>query len=157
MSVKNETEIQLLKILFKNQKKKPTKNLTSRRKYPHGIEQKYYRQLKGFFKPLTDYVKNYINENEESLLHGDSREIKLDAIPGPSFRKMIYNLENWLSIYMPDIADLDMSPNNPYQNNNLILTTIGKTADETMDFGEKEFERILKQGINVDMPTSALW
>lgn len=152
MSVRNETEIQLLKILFKNQKKKPTKNLTSRRAYPHGIEQKYYRQLKGFFKPLTDYVQKYINENAESLLRGDSKEIKLDAIPGPSFRKMIYNLEDWLSIYMPDIADL---PND--KNNNLILTALGKTADETMDFGEKEFERILKQGIHVDMPTSAQW
>lgn len=157
MSVKNEAEIQLLKILFKNQKKKPTKNLTSRRKYPHGIEQKYFRELKGFFKPLTDYVQKYINENKESLLRGDSREIKLDTIPGPSFRKMIYSLENWLSIYMSDIADLPSNNDDPYWNNNVILTTLGKTAQEIMDFGEKEFERILKQGINVDMPTSASW
>lgn len=152
MSVRNETEIQLMKILFRNQKKKPTKNLTSRRAYPHGVEQKYYRQLKGFFKPLTDYVKNYLDKNTESLLHGDSKEIKLDAIPGPSFRKMIYNLEDWLSIYMPDIADL---PDD--SNNNVILTALGKTANETMEFGEKEFKRILDQGIHVNMPTSTEW
>ena len=152
MSVRNETEIQLMKILFRNQKKKPTKNLTSRRAYPHGVEQKYYRQLKGFFKPLTDYVKNYLDKNAESLLRGDSKEIKLDAIPGPSFRKMIYNLEDWLSIYMPDIADL---PDD--SNNNVILTALGKTANETMEFGEKEFKRILEQGIHVNMPTSASW
>lgn len=152
MSVRNETEIQLMKILFRNQKKKPTKNLTSRRAYPHGVEQKYYRQLKGFFKPLTDYVKNYLDKNAESLLHGDSKEIKLDAIPGPSFRKMIYSLEDWLSIYMPDIADL---PDD--SNNNVILTALGKTANETMEFGEKEFKRILDQGIHVNMPTSASW
>lgn len=152
MSVRNETEIQLMKILFRNQKKKPTKNLTSRRAYPHGIEQKYYRQLKGFFKPLTDYVKNYLDKNAESLLHGDSREVKLDTIPGPSFRKMIYSLEDWLSIYMPDIADL---PDD--SNNNVILTILGKTADETMEFGEEEFKRILEQGIHVNMPTSASW
>ena len=152
MSVRNETEIQLMKILFRNQKKKPTKNLTSRRAYPHGVEQKYYRQLKGFFKPLTDYVKNYLDKNAEILLHGDSKEIKLDAIPGPSFRKMIYSLEDWLSIYMSDITDL---PND--SNNNVILTALGKTADETMEFGEKEFKRILEQGIHVNMPTSASW
>lgn len=152
MSARNETEIQLMKILFRNQKKKPTKNLTSRRAYPHGVEQKYYRQLKGFFKPLTNYVKNYLDKNTESLLHGDSKEIKLDAIPGPSFRKMVYSLEDWLSIYMPDIADL---PND--SNNNVILTALGKTADETMEFGEKEFKRILEQGIHVNMPTSASW
>lgn len=152
MSVRNETEIQLLKILFKTQKKKPTKNLTSRRAYPHGVEQKYYRQLKGFFKPLTDYVQKYINENIDSLLKGDSKEINLDAIPGPSYRKMIYNLEDWLSIYMPDIADLPSD-----SNNNLILLALGKTANETADFGEKEFQRIIEQGIHVDMPTSASW
>ena len=152
MSVRNETEIQLLKILFKTQKKKPTKNLTSRRRYPHGIEQKYYRELKGFFKPLTDYVQKYINENSESLLHGDSKEIKLDEIPGPSYRKMIYSLEDWLSIYMPDIADLPSD-----SNNNLIFLALGKTANETMEFGEKEFERIIEQGIHVNMPTSASW
>lgn len=152
MSVRNETEIQLLKILFKTQKKKPTKNLTSRRAYPHGVEQKYYRQLKGFFKPLTDYVQKYIDENVDLLLKGDSKEINLDAIPGPSYRKMIYNLEDWLSIYMPDIADLPSD-----SNNNLILLALGKTANETADFGEKEFQRIIEQGIHVDMPTSASW
>lgn len=153
MSVRNETEIQLMKILFRNQKKKPTKNLTSRRAYLHGIEQKYYRQLKGFFKPLTDYVKNYLDKNIESLLHGDSEEIKLDAVPGPSFRNMIYSLEDWLSIYMPDISS--SSPNDSSEN--LILVALGKTADETMEFGEEEFKRIIDKGIHVNLPTSAPW
>ena len=154
MKMKNQTEIQLMKILFKTSGKKPTKNPTSKRAYPHGVEQKYYRELKGFFKPLTDYVNNYISNNLEPLLRGDSEEIRLDTIPGKSFRNMIYNLENWLSIYMPDIADL---PDDPYQNNNVILTTLGKTADEAMEFGEKEFSRILEKGIHVNLPTTAEW
>ena len=116
MKIKNETEIQLMKILFKTSGKKPTKNITSQRAYPHGVEAKYFRQLKGFFKPLTDYVNKYINEHLDPLLRGDSTEVHLDTIPGQSFRDMIYNLENWLLIYMPDIADL---PEN--SNNNLIL------------------------------------
>lgn len=154
MKMKNQTEIQLMKILFKTSGKKPTKNITSQRAYPHGIEQKYYRELRGFFKPLTDYVNNYISTNLEPLLRGDSEEIRLDAIPGKSFRNMIYNLENWLSVYMPDISDL---PDDPYQNNNVILTTLGKTADEAMEFGNKEFSRILEKGIHVNLPTSAEW
>ena len=104
MKIKNETEIQLMKILFKTNGKKATRAVTSPRAYPHGIEKKYYRELRGFFKPLTDYVINYVSENLEPLLRGDSTEIRLDAIPGESFRKMIYNLENWLSVYMPDIS-----------------------------------------------------
>jgi len=152
MKIKNETEIQLMKILFKTSGKKPTKNITSRRAYPYGIEKKYSRQLQGFFTPLTDYVENFINQNMEPLLRGDSKDLHLDAIPGNSFRNMIYNLENWLSIYMPDIADLPKD-----SNNNVILTTLGKTADEAMEFGEKEFSKMLEKGIHVNLPITADW
>jgi len=152
MKIKNQTEIQLMKILFKTNGKKATKKMTSQRAYPYGIENKYYRELKGFFKSLTDYVNKYINENLEPLLRGDSEEIHLDAIPGNSFRDMIYNLENWLSIYMPDISDLPES-----SNNNIILTSLAKTADEAMAFGNKEFSKMLEKGINVNLPTAADW
>ena len=152
MKIKNETEIQLMKILFKTSGKKPTKNITSQRAYPHGVEIKYFRQLKGFFKPLTDYVNKYINEHLEPLLRGDSTELHLDTIPGPSFRNMIYNLENWLSIYMPDIADLPKD-----SNNNVIFTALGKTAEEAKAFGDKEFQKIIEKGIHVSVPTSSPW
>jgi SPP1 gp7 family putative phage head morphogenesis protein len=152
MQIRNETEIQLMKILYKTQKKKPTKNLTSKRAYPFGIENELYRKLKGFFKPLTDYVNKYLDENLESLLRGDSTEIRLDTIPGDSFRNMIYSLENWLSVYMPDISDLPED-----SNNNVILTSLGKTADEAKKFGDKEFTRIIEKGIHVTPPISSPW
>ena len=153
MKIKNETEIQLMKILFKTSGKKPTKNITSQRAYPHGVEAKYYRQLQTYFKPLTDYVKKYINENMEPLLRGDAAaNIKLDAIPGDSYRNMIYSLENWLSIYMPDISSTPESANN-----NVIFAGLGKTADEAMEFSEKEFKKIIDKGIHVNVPTSAPW
>lgn len=152
MKIKNETEIQLMKILFKTSGKKPTKNITSRRAYPYGIEKKYSRQLQGFFTPLTDYVENFINQNMEPLLRGDSKDLHLDAIPGDTFRNMIYNLENWLSVYMPDISELPED-----KNNNVILAALGKTADEAMEFGNKEFSKMLDKGIHVNLPTSASW
>lgn len=152
MKIKNETEIQLMKILFKTSGKKPTKNITSRRAYPYGVEKKYSRQLQGFFKPLTDYVSKFINENMTELLRGDSAEIHLDAIPGDTFRNMIYNLENWLSVYMPDISELPED-----RNINVILAALGKTADEAMEFGNKEFAKMLDKGIHVNLPTSSIW
>lgn len=152
MKIRNETEIQLTRILFKTGRKKPTKNMTSKRAYPFGIEMKYYRQLKSFFKPLTDYVNKYIDNNLELLLRGDSSEIRLDTIPGDSFRSMIYNLENWLSIYMPDIADLPAD-----SNNNVIFTALGKTAEEAKEFGDKEFQKTIEKGIHVNPPTSSPW
>ena len=117
MKVKNETEIQLLKILFKTNGKKATKSVTSPRAYPRGLENKYYRQLKGFFKPLTNYVTKYINEHMEPLLRGDAKEIRLDAIPGDTFREMLFEIEDWLSVYMPDISELPED-----SNNNIIMT-----------------------------------
>lgn len=156
METKNETEIQLMKILFKTNGKKATKNIVSKRAYPHGIEMKYFRQLKSYFKPLTDYVNKYISENLEPLLHGDSVEVRLDTIPGNSFRKMIYNLEDWLSVYMPDIPEI--TDFRDYENkNNVIFVGLGKTADETMEFSEKEFQRIIEKGIHVNLPVSAPW
>lgn len=152
METKNETEIQLMKILFKTNGKKATKNVASKRAYPHGIEIKYFRQLRGYFKPLIDYVNKYITENLEPLFHGDSTEIRYDTIPGDSFRKMIYNLENWLTVYMPDISEL---PN--ASNNNIIFMGLGKTANETMKFSEKEFQKIIEKGIHVNLPVSASW
>ena len=121
MKIKNETEIQLMKILFKTSGKKATKKITSPRAYPHGIERKYYRQLQSFFKPLTDYVRNFVNENMEALLRGDGSEVHLDAIPGDTFRGMIYNLEDWLSVYMPDFSELPADSRREYKHSLLIL------------------------------------
>lgn len=148
MTIRNETEIQLLKILFKNNGK-ATKNLVSKSAYPHGIEQKFFRRLKSIFKPLTNYVKKYLNENLDALLRGDSSTINLDAIPGKIFRNMIANLENWISIYMPDISDS--------KSKNVIYMSLNETADEAKKFGGKEFEKMLKKGINVELPLSSTW
>jgi len=152
MKIKNETEIQLMKILFKVNKQRPTKNVTSKRAYPHGVESKYYRRLKSYFKPLTDYVTEYINKNMEPLIRGDSSEVRFDEIPGDSFKKMLYNLENWLSVYMPDISDLSKN-----SNNNVIFVGLGKTAQETYQFSEKDFKKTIEKGIHVDPPIAAEW
>lgn len=152
MQVKNETEIQLMKILFKTNGSKATKNITSKRAYPIGIENQYYRLLKSYFKPLTDYVNKFVDENMEQLLRGDSSKVHLDEIPGDSYRNMIYELENWLSVYMPDISELPVD-----SNDNVIYAGIGKTADKVMKFSEKEFQKTIEKGIHVNAPTSAYW
>lgn len=151
MKIKNETEIQLLKILFKTARKKPTKKITSARSYPHGLERKYFRQLQGFYKPLVDYVKKYVEENSEQLLRGDSAEVRLDAIPGKSFRLMIAELEMWIDTYMPDISEGAKSIDNA------IMVSLMKTAEETMDFENKEMVKVLEKGIHVSVPTTSPW
>lgn len=140
-----------MKILFKTSGKKATKAITSPRAYPHGIEQKLFRQLKGFYKPLTDYVNKFISENVEQLLRGDSDNIHLDEVPGDTFKEMIYELEDWLSIYMPDIS------NQPKNSSNAILVSLGKTAEEAKEFGDKEFQKTIEKGIHVSPPVASEW
>lgn len=151
MKIRNETEIQLMKILFKTSGKRATKKITSPRAYPHGIERKYYRQLQSFFKPLTDYVNKFISENTEQLLRGDSDDIHLDEVPGDTFKEMIYELEDWLSIYMPDISS------QPKNSSNAILVSLGTTAEEAKQFGDKEFQKTIEKGIHVLPPVASEW
>lgn len=152
MKIKNETEIQLLKILFKTNGGRSTRNVTSKRAYPFGVEAEYYRKLRAFFKPLLDYVNKYIDENMDALLRGDSSEIRNDAIPGKSFRKMIYDLEDYMNAYMPDIAEVPED-----QLNNVILLSLRETAEKAKKFGDKEFEKEIKKGIYVSLPLSSPW
>ena len=152
VKIKNETEIQLMRILFKTNGSKATKNKTSKRAYPHGIERNYAKKLRSFFEPLTTYVEKYINENMEPLLRGDSNNVRLDAIPGDSFRDMIYNLEEWLAVYMPDISDVGED-----STGNVILASIAKTAEEAKKFGDKEFQKSIEKGIHVNPPVASVW
>lgn len=152
MEIKNTTEIQLMKILFKTSGSRSTRNMTSKRAYPFGVENEYYRKLRAFFKPLLDYVNKYIDENMDALLRGDSSEIRNDAIPGKTFRKMILDLEEWESMYMPDISELPEE-----QLNNTILLSIRDTAEQAKEFGDKEFEKEIKKGIYVSLPLSSPW
>ena len=152
MKIKNETEIQLMKILYKSAGGKSTKNVTSRRAYPHGTESKYFRQLKSFFKPLTDYVNKYIEQHSTELLRGDSSTMHIDAVLGDSFRDMISNLNNWVEMYMPEIGkDTESSTNN------FILKEIKKTADDVLDFDNNDFSKMVHKGINVDVPITSQW
>lgn len=149
MKIKNETEIQLMRILYKTNKKQPTKNIVSRRAYPYGVEAKYYRQLKGYFKPLIDYVNKYIDENINALLRGDSSNVRLDTIPGNSFDDMMENIDEWLSIYMPDFSDDTQ--------NNLIMTGLNKTADEAFNFVNNDYQNVIDKGVHINAPITSQW
>lgn len=152
MSVENKTEIELLRILYKNSGKSPSKNMTFKKAYPLGIERKYYFRLRSYFKPLFTFVKDYLDENGDRILRGDSSEFRLDAIPGDSFDDMIYSLENWVNVYMPDLSNSDDK-----KFMNTIYVGINKTAEEVKKFNDKEFSDNLVKAIHVNLPINAEW
>lgn len=143
----NQTSVQLLKILASQQKIKKSKKTHTKTIYPKGIENKYKSKLSLYFKPLIDYVNKYINENKTELLKGDSKEIKLDAIPGESYRNMVKNMEGWLAVNIPE---------NPEDNSRVYLG-LKETANQLKDFQDKEFEKQLEKSIGTSIKEQAEW
>ena len=123
---KNETAIQVLKILYSQNKKKSKKIKKTHYNtvYPRAIEAKYKTKLSSYFQPLIDYVNKFLEENENALLRGDSMQLKLDVLPGGTFRRMITSLEGWLSVYMPTVPELKEGQNN------VILIGLNQTAEQ---------------------------
>lgn len=154
MSVeKNETAIQVLKILYSQNKKKSKKIKKTHYNtvYPRAIEAKYKTKLSSYFQPLIDYVNKFLEENEDALLRGDSMQLKLDVLPGGTFRRMITSLEGWLSVYMPTVPELKEGQNN------VILMGLNQTAEQLKAHEDKQFQKQLQNGIGVSFQTNAPW
>lgn len=150
---KNETAIQVLKILYSQNKKKSKKIKKTHYNtvYPRAIEAKYKTKLSSYFQPLIDYVNKFLEENEDALLRGDSMQLKLDVLPGGTFRRMITSLEGWLSVYMPTVSELKEGQNN------VILMGLNQTAEQLKVHEDKQFQKQLQNGIGVSFQTNAPW
>lgn len=151
MSVeKNQTAIQALKILYSQNKKKPRKS-HYKKIYPRNIEAKYKTKLSNFYKPLVDFVYEFLDRNQEQMLRGDSVEIKCDSLPGGTFRRMVQSLEGWLSVYMPTVSEMQEAQNN------VIFTGLNQTADQIKEHEDIQFQKQLQNGIGVSFQTDAPW
>ena len=150
---KNETAIQVLKIMYSQNKKKSKKIKKTHYNtvYPRAIEAKYKTKLSSYFQPLIDYVNKFLEENEDALLRGDSMQLKLDVLPGGTFRRMITSLEGWLSVYMPTVPELKEGQNN------VILMGLNQTAEQLKEHEDKQFQKQLQNGIGVSFQTNAPW
>ena len=146
MSV-NQTTIQLLKLLSSQNKGKKSKKLFSKKTYPKSIENRYKMKLKAYYKPLIDYVKKFLAENSEQILHGDSSDIRVDAIPGNTYAKMVKNMEAWLTAYFPEDPD----------ENTKIYSGMKESAKELKEFEDREFEKQLEKSINVSIKEQSEW
>jgi len=150
---KDQTTIQLLKILYKQNKTKKRKLTKThyRKSYPRAIEAKYKTKLTSYFEPLVSFVYEFLENNQVAMLKGDSVEFKCDAIPGGTFRRMIESLEGWLSTYMPTVAEMQNGQNN------IILMSLGQTADLLKKWEDKQFSKQLQNAMNVKFQTNASW
>lgn len=143
----NQTTIQLLKILASQNKGKKSKKKYVKTIYPKGIENKYKTKLSLIYKPLIYYIKKFLSENNQELLRGDSSEIKLDAIPGETYRNMTASMQNWFE---------ELFPENPDEAT-YIYPSLKGIAEQLKDFEDKEFAKQFEKSINVSIKEQADW
>lgn len=143
----NQTTIQLLKILASQNKGKKSKKKYVKTAYPKGIENKYKSRLSLIYKPLIDYIKKFISENNKELLRGDSSKIKLDAIPGRTYRNMSLSMQNWFE---------ELFPENPNEAT-YIYPSLKDIAGQLKDFEDIQFAKQFEKSINVSIKEQADW
>jgi SPP1 gp7 family putative phage head morphogenesis protein len=102
---------------------------------------------------MKEYVHEYIKNNQEAILRGDSAAlVRQDATPGGSWRRMVTSLYGWYKTYIPELDD-DGTGNSPP----IILMGLGNIADTMNDFNEKQWEKAAKAELGVEFPIYEEW
>jgi uncharacterized protein with gpF-like domain len=125
---------------------KPTRWL-----YPWTTEKHYAAAIRAWFRPMRDYVKTYIKEHSEAILHGDSANlvVRQDATTGKSFNVMVRSLDAWVGQYISD--DPQRKRESP------IYIGLGNIANTVFDFNEGQYEKSAKAALGIEFPVGEDW
>jgi len=121
--------------------------------YPYATETRYAATIRTWLRPMQSDVQDYLKENQEAILRGDSADTvsvtRIDAVPGKSFKLMIESLNGWLGQYVPE--DNEAVSGSP------IYMGLGRIADSVFDFNEGQFEKSAKSILGVEFPVGEEW
>jgi SPP1 gp7 family putative phage head morphogenesis protein len=102
---------------------------------------------------MKEYVHEYIKNNQEAILRGDSAAlVRQDATPGGSWQRMVASLYGWYKRYIPPLDDDGTRSSPP-----IILMGLGNIADTMNDFNEKQWEKAAKAELGVEFPIYEDW
>jgi SPP1 gp7 family putative phage head morphogenesis protein len=102
---------------------------------------------------MIEYVHQYIKNNQEAMLRGDSAALmRQDAIPGGSWDRMVASLYGWYNTYFPPLDDDGKRTGPP-----VILMGLGNIADTLNGFNEKQWEKAAKAELGVEFPVYEDW
>ena len=133
---------------IRRQKKKPITNI-----YPWATERRYAAAVRSWLKPMTDFVSQYLKNNQEAILRGDSAALtRNDTVPGGSFRRMIASLNGWLATYIPPIEDNDTRRTPP-----TVYMGLSNIAESLEEFSGNQWNRAAKANLGVEFPVYESW
>jgi hypothetical protein len=126
--------------------------------YPRTTEAHYGKAIRAWFRPMQDYVKKYLKEHSEAILHGDSETsvLRNDAGVGRSFYIMVRSLDAWVGKYIPDFV-VDEQGNIFSGTESPIYSGLENIADTVFDFNGSQYEKSAKAGLGIDFPVNEDW
>jgi SPP1 gp7 family putative phage head morphogenesis protein len=128
--------------------KKPTRWL-----YPWTTERHYAAAIRAWLRPMKEYVHQYIKNNQEAILRGDSAAlVRQDATPGGSYRRMVKSLIGWQTTYLPPLTSNGTRDAPP-----VVFMGLGNIAESINDFNGKQWENAAKAELGVEFPVYETW
>lgn len=122
-----------LKAKYQGKKKLP-KLRRVRASFPWAIEKQYGDMLAEIWKPLHEKVIEYMRQQAEVILKGDSVQHS-DTIPGKGLQLLMNTMQGWVAQYFP--TPLDHAPLN-------VTIGLGKISDSVKSFVGKQFGKQTK-------------
>jgi SPP1 gp7 family putative phage head morphogenesis protein len=132
----------------RGRQRKPTRWL-----YPWATERRYATAIKAWMRPMIEYVHQYLKNNQEAILRGDSAAlVRQDATPGGSYRRMVKSLNGWYTTYIPPLTDFENRSSPP-----IIYMGLGSIAESMNDFNSAQWEKAAKAELGVEFPVYEDW
>jgi SPP1 gp7 family putative phage head morphogenesis protein len=121
--------------------------------YPGGTERRYAKAIRSWLKPLQDYVTQYLKNNQEAILRGDSESlIKQDETPGGTYRRMVKSLYGWHSTYLPPINESGTRDSTP-----IVFMGLGNIAESVTVFNSEQWNKTARAELGVEFPVYESW
>jgi SPP1 gp7 family putative phage head morphogenesis protein len=121
--------------------------------YPWATERRYGAAIRSWLKPLQDYVHEYLKNNQDAILRGDSASLtNQDEIPGGSYRRLVKSLYGWHTTYFPPINESGTREVPPQ-----VLMGLGRIAESANDFNSKQWDKSAKAELGVEFPVYEDW
>jgi SPP1 gp7 family putative phage head morphogenesis protein len=102
---------------------------------------------------MMEYVHQYLKNNQEAILRGDSAAlVRQDATPGGSYSRMVKSLYGWYTTYIPPLNDEGKQDKPP-----IIFMGLGNIAESMNDFNSAQWEKASKAELGVEFPVYEEW
>jgi len=119
--------------------------------YPWTAEERYAAARRAWFRPVRDYIREYLKEHGAAIFRGDSDEavVRNDETTGASFNLMIRSLNYWLGQYVSnDPTAFSASP---------IYMGLGNIADSVFNFNGRQYGNSARHSLGIEFPVNESW